>query len=437
MTTAPGRRVQIPAGRPAVLGLMVVALAVAMLTLAATAPRGLGAATTDTSHVALDQRTFSCTGGLPGATAITGNLVGGLTPTTVLGSGHKTITVDKSLAAGAFAGQEAVNKNWLAWLPCPEPTAQWWFVGAGAAAVTDDTAIILNNPRAGVAVVDVDVFGPSGLVTSPGLHGLTLPAGATQILDLAKYAPTPGTVSVRVVAQRGLVSVAAADRYSPGLLGKQVREWLPPQSAPATSITLAGLPPSASAATMVLANPGATEAVVHLQVIGATGTFVPTGFTPVTVPPFSTASVPVTKVLDGSPMALLVTSPRPVTATVRSQVGGDITYATGVDAIKGSTAFAVPAGTGQIVLSSLGAGASVQVTIYAANGTHLSVGTVTVPAHGSVAVPLRGKAAYVGLVGTGTSVVAGFEVASGKGITAAGVSGSIRSTRLPTVRQGW
>ncbi len=437
MTTAPGRRVQIPAGRPAVLGLMVVALAFAMLTLAGTAPRGVGAAAGDTSHVALDQRTFSCTGGIPGATAITGNLVGGLTPTSVLGSTPKTDTVDKALAGTAFAGQEAIYKRWLAWLPCPEPTARWWFVGAGGAAVTHDTVLTLTNPRPGVAVVNVDVFGPSGPVAAPGLHGMTLEAGATQVLDLAKVAPKLGTVAVRVVAERGLVAASAADRYSPGLIGQQVREWLPPASLPATSITLAGLPPTASSATMVVTNPGPIDAVVNLQVIGATGTFVPTSFTPVTVPPYSTASVPITKVLDGSPMALQVTSPQRVTATVQSLVGGDITYSTGVDPIRGSTAFAVPTGTGQVVLSSLGAGATVQVTVYTATGAHLSAGTVTVPAHGSVAIPLRGKAAYVGLVGTGSSVVAGFEVAYGKGVTAAGVAGSIRSTRLPSVRQGW
>ncbi|MCW2854855.1 MAG: hypothetical protein JWR52_470 [Marmoricola sp.] len=437
MTTAPGRRVQIPAGRPAVLGLMVVALTAAMLTLAGTTPRSLGAAPTDTSRVALAQRTFSCTGGIPGATATSGNLVGGLAAASTLGSSPRTIVADRNVAGAAFAGQVASNPRWLAWLPCPEPRASWWFVGAGGAAVTHDTVLTLTNPRPGAAVVDVDVFGPTGVVASPGLHGLTLATGTSQVLDLAKLAPTIGTAAVRVVAKRGLVAVSAADRLSPGLLGKQVREWLPPQSLPATSITLAGLPPSPGSSNLILVNPGSSEAVVHLEVISSSGTFVPTSYTPVTVAPYSTATVGITKVFDGTPMSLLVTSPQPVTATVRSVVGGDVTYATGVATIQGSTAFAVPPGTGQLVLSSLGAGTTYQVTVYNAAGARLSSGTVTVPARGSVAVPLRAKSAYVSLVAHGGSVVAGFEMSSGKGVTAAGVTPSITSTRLPSVRQGW
>jgi hypothetical protein len=436
MTTAPRRRVQIPVARPAVLGLMVVALTGAMLTLAGTTPRGLGAVVTDTSRIALDQRTFSCAGGIPGATVRTGNLVNGLAATSAVGATPRTIVVDKSVAGGAFAGQQSVSPRWLAWLPCPEPRARWWFVGAGGAAVTHDTVLTLSNPRPGAAVVDVDVFGPSGVVASPGLHGLTLASGASQVLDLATLAPTIGTAAVRVVAERGLVAVSAADRFSPGLLGQQVREWLPPQSSPATSVTLAGLPPSPGSSTLVVVNPGSTEAVVNLQVIGATGTFVPSSYAPVTVAPYSTASVSITKVFDGTPMSLLVTSPQPVTATVRSMVGADITFATGVATIRGSTAFAVPTGTGRLVLSSLGAAASFQVTVYSVTGARLTASTVTVPAHASAQVPLSTSAAYVGLVAHGASVVAGFEMSAGKGIAAAGITPSIRSTRLPSVQQG-
>src|SRR3954452_6075712 len=151
-------------GRTAVLGVMVVALTAAVLTLAGTTPHGVGAPVRTFDRVELDQRTFACGGGIPGATASHGHVDDGLAAPAAIGDSAQVFDDDKTVALGSFAGQESRAKDWLAWLPCPEPRARWWFVGAGAATVSHDTVLTITNPRAGQAVLDVDVLGSEGPV---------------------------------------------------------------------------------------------------------------------------------------------------------------------------------------------------------------------------------------------------------------------------------
>jgi hypothetical protein len=389
------------------------------------------------SQVNLDQRTFTCAGGIGGSVARTGNLTAGLAEDVPIGSAPKQLDVDADLALGAFAGQQARTSKTLAWTPCPEPRARWWFVGAGAAAVSHDSVLTVSNPRSGAAVIDIDVYGPQGVVASPGLHGITLAAGATRRFDLARTAPLVGNLAFRVIAKRGLVAASVTDRFALGGIGSEVDEWLPAQSLPATAITLAGLPARPSAASLMLVNPGVVEAIATIKVIGATGTFAPKDLLPITIGPKSVVTVPVKTVLDGTPMALQVSASRRVTATVRSVKDGDVAFATGVRVIRGSTAVALPDGSGQLVLSSLRAGAGVRVLTYDAAGRTVADQLVKVPAGTSVPVGLSAKVRYLSLIPDRADVVGGFVVAGAKGITAAGVLPAVRSIRLPQVRLGF
>jgi hypothetical protein len=424
-------------GRTAALGVMVVALTAAVLTLAGTTPRGIGAPVHTFDRVQLDQRTFACGGGIPGATASHGNVDDGLAAPAAIGDAAQVFDDDKSVAIGAFAGQESRAKDWLAWLPCPEPRARWWFVAAGAATVSHDTVLTITNPRAGQAVLDIDVYGSDGPVEGPGLHGVTVPAGATQVIDLAKAAPAVGDLAVNVVATRGLVSVSAADRFAPGFVGKAVQEWLPGQSLPATSVTMTGLPVKPDRAALVVANPRQVEAVVSVELIGATGTFAPTENQTLTVPPDSVASISIESAFNGEPLAVRVSSEQPVTAAVRTVTGGDVAFATGVRPVSGTTAFAVPSGTADLVLSSVGAESSLTVTAFGASGKQLSDGAVTVPKASSVASRLPDGTRYVRLVANGPDAIAGFTVSDPAGIATGGVLPAIRSVLLPVVRPAW
>jgi hypothetical protein len=436
MTQSGNRRSQGRRGRTALLGIMVVALTGAVLTLAGTTPRGVGDRVQSFQQVEVERRTFTCPGGIPGATAAQGTVDGGpAAPVPV--ADPQQFDVDQASALGAFAGQEARTKDWLAWLPCVEPRARWWFVGAGAAAVTHDTVLTVNNPRVGQAVLDIDVYGPNGPVASPGLHGITVPSQGTEVIDLAKVAPAVGELAVNVVATRGLVAISAADRFAPGVVGKAVQEWLPGQSAPATTVTLAGLPPKPDNATLVVVNPRRIDAIVSVQVVGATGTFTPKDSPTLTVPPRSTVTLPIGSLFDGGPLAIRVSSAQPVTAAVRTVTAGDVAFGTGVRPVRGTTALAVPSGSGQLVLSSIGAQTTVTLTAFAASGKALLDQAVAVPKASSVATPLPANTSYVRLVATSPDAVAGFSVTDPAGVATAGVVPAIRSVLLPVVRPGW
>lgn len=425
------------ARRPAAIGIMLVALSFAMLTLAGTTPLGIGRAVDNPPRVQLDARIFSCTGGIGPDTVRSGNLRDGLDKERTVHTEPVQVVADRSVARDAFAGQQALSATSLAWMPCPEPHATWWFSGAGSAAVLHDTVLTIANPRPGAAVIDIDVYGPGGPVAAPGLHGITVDGRSTKVVDLAKTAPTDGSVAVSVIASRGLVAVTAADRFAPGVLGHSVREWLPPQPAPGKELVLAGLPSTPGSSSLSLVNPGSTEAIAHLEVIGAHGTFSPEGLAPVTVPPGSVVSVPIDDVLDGTPMAIRITSDNPVTGSIRTTKNGDTAYATGVLLLRDSTSFALPQGHGRLVLSSLGEAGSVQVLGFDGHGKKVLTRTVKVAAGTSVGVKLRAGLRYVQLVADRPAVVAGFTMTNKKGIAAAGVAPAIRSTRLPAVRPGW
>jgi len=430
MSTAQNRR-------PAVIGIMLVALTFAMLTLAGTTPLGIGRPVDDPARVTLDQRVFSCTGGIGTNIAISGDLRDGMDKTRPIAAKPLRIVADRTVARGAFAGQQFRSGRALAWVPCPEPHANWWFAGAGSAAVTHDTVLTITNPRPGAAVVDIDVYGTDGPVAAPGLHGLTVNGGATRVIDLAKTAPTVGNIAVSVTAGRGLVSVSAADRFAPGVLGTSVREWLPPQPVPGKDLVLAGLPSVPGSATLVLVNPGADEAIAKVQVIGTSGTFTPEGLEPVTVPPTSVVTVPITTVLDGTPMAVRVTSDSPLTGTIRTTKTGDTAFATGVQLLRDSTSFAVPKGFGRLVLSSLGDAGSMKVIGFDRGGRQVLSKTVKVAAGTSVGVKFGSKVRYLRLIADRPALVGGFAVTYKKGTASAGVAPAIRSIRLPAVRPGW
>ncbi len=424
-------------GRSALLGLMVIALTGAVLTLAGTTPHGVGAPIQSFQRTELEQRTFSCTGGIPDATANHGTVDAGLDRAMPIGAGPTRFDDDKSVALDAFAGQESRTKNWLAWLPCPEPRARWWFVGAGAATVTHDTVLTVHNPRPGDAVLDINVYGVDGPVEGPGLHGITVASDGTEVIDLAKMAPAVGDLAVDVVATRGLVSVSAADRFAPGVVGKAVQEWLPSQMSPSTEVTLAGLPRKPDHATLVVANPRGVEAIVAVEVIGATGTFAPTDDATLRVPPKSVASMSIRSVFDGEPFALKVSSAQPVAAGVRTVTGGDIAFGSAVRPVLDSTTVAVPAGSGDLVVSSVGGATSVAVTAFGRDGKQLLERSVAVAKAASTATPLPSGTRYVRLVATTPDAVAGFSVKDASGVATAGVVPAINSVLLPAVRPGW
>lgn len=473
MSRAQGRRV---AGRPphqeataqgrpgpragALLAVLVVVLTVATLVAAGAVGRAAGTRPAVSSRPDVGERSFVCTGGLPGTRAVAGT-AGSRGSVTVDGRSRQAATfavprplhvlADPESAADAYAAEGAATARWLAAAACPEPRPGWWFVGAGA---TDghDTVLTVANPRPGSAIFDVDVFGPHGLVDAPGLHGLTLASGRTRTLDLARVAPATGDLAVRVRTSRGLVSVGAAESWSPALIGKQVREWVAPQPAPSREVNLTGLSGGGSSS-LVVANPGEREAVVHLRLVGKNGTYQPTSHASVTISPGEVSDVDVSDVVRPGTAAILLEANVPVVATLRSVHGNDEAYAAATGPLRGTAVVGVPpVGRAGIVLVSVpptqdaspgrqarqpARGARAELRILGKGGRQLGSRTAAVPASGSATVPLRRGTRAVAVSASGGDVVATVVLRSGPGIATLPVASSLTQQRRPGVLPAW
>lgn len=442
MSREQGRRIQVTASqrRSIAYAVIVVALTAAMLTLAGTTPREIGRPVEDPSRVQLDSRTFSCAGGIAGAAVRSGDLSTGPAAARAVPTGGSpkpvTVVAERDVAVGAFAAQQASSATSLAWLPCPEPAARWWFVAAGGAENTHDTVFTITNPRSGEASVDIEVYGPKGPVAAPDFRDIQIPARGSRVIDLAKTAPSLGDLAVSITATRGLVAVSGVDRYAPGSVGTFTREWLPPQLLPARSVNLTGIPTERSSSSLVVANPGEADAIVEVEVIGRTGTFVPEKLREFIVGPRSVRTLPLTAVIDGTPLALRLTSEQRITATVRSVRNDDSSFATGVRVIQDETAFAVPDGKGYLLVSSVRTGTRVRVVAYGGKGQELLTTDLAVGARTTLQQGLPVGARYVRLTPADPAVIAGFVVTTQGGTAAAGIW-SPASVELPSVRAGW
>lgn len=434
-----------PAAPAALIGLMIVALSGAMLALAGTTPRGIGSPVEPPARVELDSRAFICDAQMPGAEVRRGIAGRRLGPTAARQAPVRVV-VEGDPARESFASEQSVRPRWHAWQPCPEAGSRWWFTGAGGAAITHHTTLVVTNPREGAATVDITAVSSRGPVRAPQMQGITIAGGETEEYDLAELAPTVGEVAVSVVAARGLITVAAVDELSPGAIGKQLRDWLPATTTPAMETVIAGLPPEPSAARLLVANPGEVEAVVKVEAIGSGGTFAPDAVKPVRVAPQRVASIPLRGAFDGKPVALRVSSSSPVVAGARLSYGGDIAYAPGVRALRGVTAVAVPdlpeRGPRRdrfrlLTLSSLGEAGSARITAFDRRGRQLFAREVKVAAEVSVGVRLGPEVVAIRLESDAPHLAGGLAVGADRSLALAGITPANRTIRLPDVRVAW
>lgn len=111
---------------------------------------------------------------------------------------------------------------------CQLPATESWLLG-GVTTVGREALLILSNPAATDATVDLQLFGETGLIDGAGLNGISVSANRTVVLPLAGYAPEQKSLAVHVTTRgaalaswiqertvRGTVS-AGADLISPSI----------------------------------------------------------------------------------------------------------------------------------------------------------------------------------------------------------------------------
>lgn len=330
-----------------------------------------------------------------------------------------TLSADGVDRTVLLAATTSVIRPRLAVRACREPAASAWFTGA-AAAVAASSTLRLVNADSGPAVAQVTVLSASGEVETVGLRELTVPGGDEVRVDLAEAAPATGELMVEVRATRGRVATYLEDRR--GLLagGRPAFDGIPAQTAPRRSLTVVGLPRGADEHVLVLGNPGPSEVLARVAVVGATGTFEPEGAA-VRVPPRSTVSVDLTEAVDGEAAGVRVTADGALTGTVRSQVGADTAYVGPVRPAGEAAGVVLPArlgadGSAALQLSSAGPGRSVTVLTRDAEGEELDRTSVEVPPAATVRTPLPPAARSVVVLDAAGVVRAAVVLGSADGV---------------------
>jgi hypothetical protein len=198
---------------------------------------------------------------------------------------------------------------------CLAPGTDWWFTGAEGRVGAFDT-LLLANPGAVPSNLAVTAWATTGPLKPPGLASYTLPAGRSARLAVADYAPDAALVALHVHANSGRVAAQVFDRRVNGTAAGG-SDWLAPTVPPATDVVVPGLPGGTGTRSLVLVNPGRTDATVHLRLSTADGNFIPAGHPNVVVQAQRTAAVDLTDSLAGESGAVLLHSDVPVTAAAQ------------------------------------------------------------------------------------------------------------------------
>jgi hypothetical protein len=320
--------------------------------------------------------------------------------------GRATFQVDRSPDDALVGVQE-----------CLPPRARWWFTGGGAG-LDHRSRLVMANVDPGPAVVDVVVHGPDGVVDSVDTRGITIAPGDVRTIDLVEVAPQTEELAVHVEASRGRVVAGLADAFATSPAATPGHEWVPAQPEAARVVRLAPLPRRADRRTLVLANPTDREALVDVEVSGEGGAFAPTDVAQVRVPPGSVVSADLDQVVGDDASAVVLRSPVPVTATVRSADGADVSYAAAVPVLTGPAVAVLAGGTrADLHLTAGDDGATATVTAYTADGGEVESAELELPPTATLAWSPEGATDYLVVTPGEGSVAGGVALAGSAGLS--------------------
>ncbi|MGI9197134.1 MAG: DUF5719 family protein [Candidatus Nanopelagicales bacterium] len=256
-----------------------------------------------------------------------------------------------SLAPGLVAGQltqDSYNDNrGLASTACLGPDTSWWFVGGGSS-VGRETQLVLVNPEATPAELDVDISGPDGPLATPGLRGLVVEAHSRRVVRLSREAPRQASVAWHVTVRSGRVMAAVSDSQIEGFIPRGA-DWIPPSADPATRVLIPGIIDGEGGRQLLVHAPGDIDATVKVRLVTEGGSYVPSAMSSVDVPAGTVVAVDLDSALDGQAATLDLQSDVPIVAGVRQRHPG-------VDSRTGSleeTSFAA----GAVLISDIAAAA--------------------------------------------------------------------------------
>jgi hypothetical protein len=306
----------------------------------------------------------------------------------------------------------------LAAAACDDASADSWLV-AGATSLGQTSLVLLTNPGAALATVDLTVYGESGPVSAPGGTGISVPAGAQKIVPLAGLAPSVSAPVVHVQTHGGRVLATMQQSVVQGIEPGGV-EMTAATGAPSTRQQIAGmmvrtlstLKASQSSegygsnlpALRVLV-PGSKPAQVSVGVVGETGTATGDAYT-ATLKPGVVTEIPLDALSDGN-YTLDVTSDQPIVAAARTSTASatakDFAWFTASSPLSDAFLAPISAGPGATLHLLNTATTDAALTITSRAGVAQKV-TVPAGAGTSVALPTAGVYAVAGAAGLVASV---------------------------------
>jgi hypothetical protein len=213
--------------------------------------------------------------------------------------------------AGGLAVQQtavatAESVRGLATTRCGPARTDGWLLGGGTT-VGESSVLVLANPGAEPAVVDVTVLTGEGPVDARPGRGISVPAEGRTVVPLDTLAPERSRLAVRVQAERGRVAAAVRHERSDGLVPQGVA-YAAPADGPAEAVDVPALPSGPGGRSVWVTNPGDVDVVVRVEVTTVDGQYVPDGLDAVVVPAESTAPVDLSAELGPTPATVRVTS---------------------------------------------------------------------------------------------------------------------------------
>lgn len=336
----------------------------------------------------------------PGARTTTAGAQAHWSPTK--GTPPVLVHADGGLAPG-LAATETVRTDsgplrGLSSQACPRPVTDAWFVGSGTG-VGRTAALRLANPQDAPAVVDVDVFGPSGPADAPGGRGLVVKAHTVLDVRIDALAPGLDRLALHVTTRQGRIAPALRDAQVKGLDARGV-DWVPAAAAPARHVVVPGVPAGQDVRLELLV-PGDAPAIAKLSLLAPDGSYTPAGLDVVEAAAGQVTEVDLTKVLADvkGTAGVVLDSDVPVTAGVvvrranQNSPVAELAWTAAGTPVEGEAVVVdagtlVPTTSTRILLAAPGDAARVQLVPLAPDGTRGTTATVSVPAGSTFSPPV-------------------------------------------------
>lgn len=365
----------------------------------------------------------------------------------VRGGGALAVTAAGARAPGLTAAQETLiddaaavrmGVRGLVGAACADPVPDAWLL-AGGGQTGRQERLILVNPGANPAVVDVAVHGRGGPIEASAGRGVSVPPRGRTAILLDALAPEESSPAVHLTSRSGLITATLAETWVDGVTPRGVDT-----TAPATSPSLRNVMPAVSgpgeARVRIVASSGA-DTIAQVRLITRAGrTPLPGDDGVQQLPAGASIDVRVPD-LPADVVAVEVTSDQPAVAAVQvirpgAKGSSDFAWSSAAPALRGPAGTPLPAhGSGQdpdrvLALVSTGGRAEADVSVVDGDGA-VEVQRIAVKENSSTTLDLgSATAVWVARAGGGGALRAAVLTTSGPGGDAAEQSTAGVSIRI-------